>query len=53
MRVVGWRDEEQRAASVGDPAYSRRCRRDRALALLRFWRIFRSYDLCLVQSGIG
>jgi integrase len=41
--------EEQRATDIGNQALMMRCRRDRALVLLGFWRAFRSDELCRLR----
>lgn len=49
-QLVAWLEgEEQRAGTAGDQATVSRCRRDRALVLLGFWRAFRSDELCRVR----
>lgn len=49
-RVDAWlRQQEVAAAHAGDAASIVRCRRDRALVLLGFWRAFRSDELCRLQ----
>lgn len=46
-QLVQWLDgQERRASETGDQAAIARCRRDRALILLGFWRAFRSDELC-------
>lgn len=60
-QLVSWLEgEELRAGTAGDQATVSRCRRDRALVLLGFWRAFRSDELCrlriedvVVQPGQG
>ncbi len=41
--------EESLANDAGDKARGMRCRRDRALVLLGFWRAFRSDELCRLR----
>jgi integrase len=53
-QLVTWlATEEARAQAAGDHASVRRCRRDRALVLLGFWRAFRSDELCRLQIEDG
>ncbi|MCF5710574.1 tyrosine-type recombinase/integrase [Pseudomonas syringae] len=49
-RVVAWLEtESQQAQARHDQSGVLRCRRDRALILLGFWRGFRSDELCRLQ----
>jgi integrase len=53
-QLVTWlASEETRAQATGDNASLLRCRRDRALVLLGFWRAFRSDELCRLQVEDG
>lgn len=45
--------EEARATVAGDQGLVARCRRDRALVLLGFWRAFRSDELCRLRIEDG
>ena len=49
-QLVNWLSaEEARAEGNGDHGLVARCRRDRALVLLGFWRAFRSDELCRLR----
>lgn len=49
-QLVNWLlAEEARAEGAGDQGLVARCRRDRALVLLGFWRAFRSDELCRLR----
>lgn len=53
-QLVAWLSaEEARAQGAGDQGLVARCRRDRALVLLGFWRAFRSDELCRLQIEDG
>jgi len=49
-QLVAWLvSEEARAGETGDRGLLARCRRNRALILLGFWRAFRSDELCRLR----
>lgn len=49
-QLITWLiSEEARAKTTGDQGLVARCRRDRALVLLGFWRAFRSDELCRLR----